>query len=202
MHDALGRGKARLLQGDDDLLGGLETLLRRLLDAAPDDRVEGRRDVPPRRGELGRRLVQDRGHRVRGRVLLERPPARQQLVEDRPEREDVRAVIDGVAPHLLGGHVARRSHDGAGLGEIRDRHPAVSSGRHAGALGQAEVEDLDVVIRQDEHVVGFQVPMDDALLVRRGDPLGDLERIAEGLTLGNRRRGRAWRAGSRPPAAR
>ncbi len=64
-------------------------------------------------------------------------------------------------------------------------HPSVT----VGALGQAEVEDLDVAIRQDEHVVGFQVPMHDALLVRRGHALGDLQRIAQGLALGNRRGG-------------
>ena len=44
-------------------------------------------------------------------------------------------------------------------------------------------------IRKDEHVVGLQVAMDDALLVSRGHSPGDLERIAEGLPVGNRRRG-------------
>ena len=38
LHDALGRGEGRLLQRDEDLLGGLEPLLRGLLDAPPDDR--------------------------------------------------------------------------------------------------------------------------------------------------------------------
>ena len=47
LHDALGLREGRLLQRDDDLLGGLETLLRRLLETTPDDPVERRRNVRP-----------------------------------------------------------------------------------------------------------------------------------------------------------
>ena len=75
-------------------------------------------------------------------------------------------------------------------GSVRSRDRGTASRRRSlRALRQAEVEDLDVAIRQDEQVVGFQVPMDDALLVGRGDSPGDLERVAEGLSQGNRRRG-------------
>ena len=116
--DALRLGERRLLQCGDELLRGLEPLLRRLLDAPPDDAVEGRRNAPARRRQVGRLLVEDGGHRVRGRVLLERFLAGEQLVEDRPEREDVRAVVDGVAAHLLGGHVPGGPHDRAGLREV------------------------------------------------------------------------------------
>ena len=48
-------------------------------------------------------------------------------------------------------------------------------------LGKAEVEDLDVPVLRDEDVLGLQVPMDDAFLVRRGKALRDLEGVVDGL---------------------
>ena len=53
-------------------------------------------------------------------------------------------------------------------------------------LRQAEVEDLDVAVPADEEVLGLQVPMDDALLVRRGETPGNLERVVHGLLRGDR----------------
>ena len=48
-------------------------------------------------------------------------------------------------------------------------------------LGDAEVEDLDPPVVRDEQVVGLQVAVDDALVVRGGEPLGDLARVVDGL---------------------
>ena len=53
-------------------------------------------------------------------------------------------------------------------------------------LRQAEVEDLDVAVLRDEEVLGLQVPVNDALLVRGGKTLRDLERVIDGLLLRNR----------------
>ena len=51
-------------------------------------------------------------------------------------------------------------------------------------LGEAEVEDLDAAVAGDEEVLGLQVPVDDALLVRGGEAVGDLERVVDGLAVG------------------
>ena len=48
-------------------------------------------------------------------------------------------------------------------------------------LGEAEVEDLHLAVRRDLHVGGLQVAVDDALLVRLLERLGDLPRDRERL---------------------
>ena len=135
--------------------------------------------------------LQDRRHRVARRVALERLLAGEQLVEDRAEGEDVRAVVDRQPADLLGRHVAHRAHDRAGLGVAAAgaRRRARLLGRsRVDALGQAEVEDLDVAVVRHEDVLGLQVPVDDALAVRGGEALRDLERPVDRLLL---RHGRA-----------
>ena len=48
-------------------------------------------------------------------------------------------------------------------------------------LGQAEVQDLHVAVAGDEDVLGLHVAVDDAALVRRGEPARDLDRVLDGL---------------------
>ena len=50
-------------------------------------------------------------------------------------------------------------------------------------LGEAEVEDLDPAVPRDEEVLGFQVAVDDSLLVRGREPMRDLRGIFEGFAL-------------------
>ena len=108
---AAGRGRrGRLRKRKHDVPGGLEPVLPILLQAVLDDVVESRRDVPPRLRQLRRLLHQDRRDRVARRFSLERLLAREHLVQDRPEGEDVGAVIDRQPPDLLGRHVAHRPH--------------------------------------------------------------------------------------------
>ena len=68
------------------------------------------RDEPRGRHDLG---LDDLPDRLDGVLPLEGRPAREQLVEDRPQRVDVggRADVPDVPPGLLGGHVAGRAHD-------------------------------------------------------------------------------------------
>jgi len=49
-------------------------------------------------------------------------------------------------------------------------------------LGEAEIEDFHSSVSSDEDVLGFQITVDDPLLVRRGQAVGDLERMAERLS--------------------
>ena len=107
------RGLLQEVEGD--VPGRLEPVIPVLLQAMLDDAVESRRNVPPRLRQLRRLVPHDCRHRLGIRLPLERPLAREQLVEDRAEREDVRSVVDRESLDLLGRHVARGSHDRAGL---------------------------------------------------------------------------------------
>src|SRR5262249_60736841 len=82
-----------------------------------------------------RLLVQHRQDGVQRRGPLEGGPAGEQLVQDRPQRVDVRgrAELTALAAGLLGGHVAGRADDLAGLGPVA---------LLVEALGEAEVGDL------------------------------------------------------------
>jgi hypothetical protein len=55
-----------------------------------------------------------------------------------------------------------------------------------GLSRQAEVEDLDAPVAGDEEVLGLQVAVHDALLVRGGQPLGDLPSVLDRLLRGQR----------------
>ena len=79
-------------------------------------------------------------------------------------------MVDGVAAHLLRGHVPRRAHDrallGDGVGGVR--------------LRNAEVEQLDAVARDDD-VARLQVAMRDPLTLDRVERVGDLHAVLEHL---------------------
>ena len=54
-------------------------------------------------------------------------------------------------------------------------------------LGQAEVEDLDAAVLGDEDVVRLEIAVDDALVVGRGEALGDLRGVVDRLAHRQRR---------------
>jgi len=102
-----------------------------------------------RRSDLGRAdLLQHRDVAVAGEELL---PA-EHLPEKDAGGEDVAAVIDGVALHLLGAHVAELALEDA---RLRLREAALR-------LGDAEVDELHVSVEGDEDVLRRDVAMDDA----------------------------------------
>jgi hypothetical protein len=147
---ARGGDAGERLEIEREVARGLKALLRILLEAVPHDPLDAGRNVRVRQRDLGRIFLEDRGHRVGRRVSLERPLAREHLVEDRAEREDVRARVRRPSAHLLRGHVAERAEDDAGLCRARGR--AARRGRHVrrrrfrfrlDELGQTEIEDLD-----------------------------------------------------------
>ena len=115
---------------------------------------------------------------------MESAPAREHLVENRAEGKDVAARVGRPAAHLLGRHVAERAHDDAGLGARGGRRQIGLRARSFADLRQlreAEVEDLDAPVLRDEEVLGLQVAVDDALLVRGGEAVRDLHRVVDGL---------------------
>jgi hypothetical protein len=122
------------------------------------------------------RLLLEYGvHDLDGAVAAEGPPSAEHLVQDGADGEEIRALIERLTPHLLGRHVAdgpdddaRRRAGGAFAIDQADL------GR--GDLGEPEVEDLEVPVAGEEEVRGLQVAMQDALVVRGGQPITQLQR--------------------------
>ena len=100
------------------------------------------------------------------RLGVEGPLAREQLVEEHPERVDVRAGVDVEVRHLrlLGAHVLRRANELTEFGEDAALGEPLRRG-----LGDAEIDDLRrvlLVLGRHQHVRRLDVPMDDPLLMR------------------------------------
>ena len=146
--------------------------------------VAGRRPHPD--AHRGRRLLHQEGPDVpRAHVLPqlvdgERRLADEELVEHHTEGVDVRAHVDVRAPGgLLGAHVDRGADDLPQLGE-----EGAGAELGAGGLRDAEVDDLRqgaALDLLDEDVVGLQVPVDDAALVRVVHRPAELEEHLEAL---------------------
>lgn len=106
------------------------------------------------------RVVEDVGAFQRSVIILNfnGPLVGEHLVEHRAKREQVGARIDCLTAYLLRRHVAGRAQDrawvgrcsGGGISACRDR------------LGQAEVENLDLTIREEKDVGWLEIAMDDA----------------------------------------
>ena len=151
---------------------------RRVLRQQPLDHVNERRGrLPVEVGDRIRLLAHDRRHRVERVIAGEGRLAGGQLVENGAERKLIGAEIERPPVCLLGRHVADRADDRAGIGgrHLPMHRIRVVLGRRD-QLGQTEVEDLHEAVLGDHHVFRLQVAMDDSLLVRRGEAVGDLRR--------------------------
>ena len=134
-----------------------------------------------RRGQRGpRRLLRhdaddEVGDIVAGKGAL----AGEHLEEHAAERPDVGAFVDRLALRLLRAHVGGGPDDHAqpaGHRGHRRRQRRVRRALVGHRLGEAEIEDLDAVVGRELDVGRLQVAMDDPLLVRRVERLGDLRR--------------------------
>jgi hypothetical protein len=111
-----------------------------------------------------RRLLGDPSEHAVPEAAREGLLVAEQLEHDRAAREDVGAVVDGQAAHLLRRHVVEAADQGAGVGDAG-----------IGQLGDAEVEDLQAAAPLLDHQVGrLDVAMDDAEAVRVGEPVAQL----------------------------
>ena len=151
---------------------GIATI-RRLLEAAFDDRDELLRERTSLRCDGRRRVLENRRERRHGVAALERVPARSHLVEQDSEREEVGARVDRESLGLLGRHVghgaeqmpgARDAVGGEGLGARVDG---------LGELGESEIEDLDAALAVEHHVGRFEVAVNDPIGVGAGERVGE-----------------------------
>ena len=163
-----------------DALGQLarvgEPGLGRLRQGASDE--SGQRRARSR--ERADRVLADRASGVEDRAAAEGQLARHDLVEHGAQGKDVRPgpELFAVAVEQLGRHVAHRPER-----EARARELAVLARE---VLRQAEVGDERSSVGAEEDVLGLQVPVDDPVLVERGERRGDL--ADEGERLARRER--------------
>ena len=178
------------LQVRGRLVAQVAVLLERLVEDAPElgrergIQLRGRERIP----------VQDRVEDDRGRLAREGQRARRHLVEDRPEREEVRARVRELPARLLGGHVRHRAHRRAGRREVVLGPDGLEAGdgpvgAPARALdpGEAEVQDLHLPARVHEDVRRLDVAVHDAPGVRRLEGVGDLDAHGEQVLQVERR---------------
>ena len=137
-----------------------------------------------RREGLPCRFALDDGHDNVGRCLAVKglTPGKE-LEENAAERPDVGAPIDDVSTRLLGTHVGGRAHQRAIERQGDSRGSAGARRRPGHALGQAKVEDLGAAGSGEHDVAGFQVAVDDALLMRGVNGQRDLVRDPSRLGL-------------------
>src|SRR5215469_12542409 len=96
-------------------------------------------------------------------------------------------MIDGLATHLLWRHVASGAHDHAWIGALSlSRRVAVRVSVRLDQLGESEVENLDAAGFGHEEVLGLEVAMDDAVIMRGRQSMSDLYRVIDGFASGQR----------------
>ena len=182
------RRRREQLERECKIVRGVEAIVGPLLEAAADDARDGRRHA---RRQLRGVVLEDRGQRFRHRVALERPGTGQHLVHHDAEREDVRARVHRIGPHLFRRHVAGRAHDDARA----DIHRAGLGLHGAHELRDAEVQDFRAAVAREEQVLGLQVAMDDAAGVRGCQSARNLHGVVDRLSPAGWRRSADGHAG-------
>ena len=156
---------------------GLPALFRILLQASPQKLGHPRIQIWRQHVQVGL-AYQDRREHVGSGVPLEWLAARHHLVQHAAERKDVAPLIGREALCLLRRHVGRGPEDDTRLRGHHAQRRRVGQFRRCGRgfhrLGQPEVEHLHGAVRPHFDVRGLEIAMNDALLVRRFERLGDL----------------------------
>jgi len=160
------------LQGAQELGRRGETVCRHASECAADGLLDCDGDIA-RGAEARDRLTQpfgENGLRIGSRV---RQLARKHLIQHAPQRVDVGARIEGaLAGGLLRAHIARRAHDQPGVGQAARLVPRSCD---------AEVGDEGRSVGREQQVLGLDVAMQDAVLVRVLERAGGFGRDTYGL---------------------
>ncbi len=177
--------------------GALPPFLGHFGQTLRNDPVECSRDVWPIGFDRRRRVIEHRGHDAGGAVGVEGFSAREHLVQDGADREDVGSPVDTLSLELLGRHVLQSAENRPRGGRRLVRSALDEPGRRAQRC-EAKVEQLHAM--RGEHDVGWlEVAVHDTPPMCRGEGLGhlgsELERLhhrqrtaleagGEGLALG------------------
>jgi hypothetical protein len=161
----------------------LEPPRRLFLQTVGDHTGERRRHRSIQRAYLRRILAQNRRERFGGRLAMECGPAAEHLVKDSANREDIGAVICGFTARLLRRHVIGCPHHPAGFGKLHNPGglPLHRCRFDCEQLGQAKVDDLQLIISTDEDILRLQVTVHDSFLVCGDDAFGELKAELDGL---------------------
>ena len=167
----------RMVQVEIELARRLVAVGRVLGERLAHQRLDvGRHRVVEARQRLGL-LREDALGRLRHRRAGERRASGEHLVEHRPEREQIGAMVDLAAAQLLGRHVVQRAQHHPGHGE--PERLRVIGRRRREELGQPEVEHLDSLPPGEHHVRALDVAVHDAAAVRVVEGVGHLHRDLE-----------------------
>ena len=91
-------------------------------------------------------------------------------------------MVGRLSPHLLRRHVAHRAHHHSRFRPLGERQRAVlRTGLRLRQLRQSEVQNLHPPVLGDEQVLRFQIAMDNAFLMRRGQPARNLHSVINRL---------------------
>ena len=175
--------RRKRFEGEGEIASRLETPRRRFLQAPIDDPHQSGRDVAVVIRNVGRVLLEDGRDRVNRRGAPKRALSSEHLVQHGTERKDVCAMIDELPAQLLRCHVAHRAEQHAWLRpDRRCRDIARSRNRgHLHEFREAEVQNFHATAGSDKHVLRFQIPMNNSLLMSRGQTMRDLNRVFHGL---------------------
>jgi hypothetical protein len=150
-----------------------------------DDGREGHVDVRHELLDRAWLLQHDLEQQLVEGVGVEGHLTRDGFVQDDPGRVQIDAVVHVLgALGLLGGHVVRRAHHGAG-----SRHAEAAIAAQLIELGNAEIQQLHEVCNaatraQQVHVVGLEIAVNDVGIVRRAQALQQL--MSDGIELDGR----------------
>src|SRR5262249_20502796 len=96
----------------------MEAMLWAFLQTVSHHALQRWRNLAAGLSRLRRLCIQNRVHRLDRRIALERSLARQHLVENGAEGEDVRAMIGLLPAHLLRRHIADSAQHHARIGKL------------------------------------------------------------------------------------
>ncbi len=154
------------------------------VEAAPEELAEPRIQIGRERREI-RIPREHRGHDIGRRLPAKRLPPGEHFVEHDAKREHIAAMVGLKASGLLRRHVGRGAEDDACLrrehAECRRVREGPACRRAVHRLGQAEVEDFHGPVLAHLHVGGLEIAVNNPVLVRRFQRLGDLLRDEQRL---------------------